>query len=114
MAYKVSLTNPAEADAYTAFERIREVAPAGADKWLRGLFAAIAALAEMPDRCQVIPEADELGYPVRHLLYGKRTGQYRIIFDLQEESEEGPRVRVLRIWYASRNAISKADIETEH
>jgi plasmid stabilization system protein ParE len=90
MAYKVSLTSPAEADAYKAFERIREVAPTGADKWLRGLFAAIATLAEMPDRCQVIPEADELGYPARHLLYGKRTGQYRIIFASRRNPRKAP------------------------
>ena len=48
-------------------------------------------------------EADELGRPVRHLLYGKRTGVYRIIFDIQEASEEGPRARVLRIWHGARD-----------
>jgi plasmid stabilization system protein ParE len=96
MAYKVRLTAPAEADAYAAFERIREAAPYRAVKWLRDLFAAIATLADMPARCPLIPEADELGYPARHLLYGRRTGLYRIIFDIEAQSEEGPRVRVLR------------------
>jgi plasmid stabilization system protein ParE len=60
MAYKVKLTRPAEDDAYAAFARIHEMAPASADKWLRRLFAAIATLAEMPERCPLIPEADEL------------------------------------------------------
>lgn len=60
----------------------------------------------------MIPEADELGHPARHLLYGKRSGQYRIIFDIQEESEEGPCVRVLRIWHGSRDVITASDIET--
>jgi hypothetical protein len=32
MAYKLKLTGPAEADAYRAFERIREAGPASADK----------------------------------------------------------------------------------
>jgi len=113
MAYKVKLTRPAEDDAYLAFDRIREVAPASADKWLRRLFAAIATLAEMPERCPLIPEADELGHPARHLLFGKRTGQYRIIFDIQDESEEGPRVRVLRIRHGHRDALTAADIEVE-
>lgn len=111
MAYRVSLTRPAEEDAYAAFERIHELAPASADNWLRRLFAAIGTLADMPDRCPVITEADELGYPVRHLLYGKRNGQYRIIFDIQETSDEGPRVRVLRIWPSARDAITAADID---
>ena len=73
MAYKVKLTAPAEADAYAAFERIREVAPCSADKWLRGLFAALRTLDEMPARYSLIPEADELGHPARQLLYGTRT-----------------------------------------
>ena len=77
------------------------------------LFAAIATLSEMPDRCPMIPEADELGHPARQLLYGKRSGQYRIIFDIQEESEDGPRVRVLRIWHGSRDALSAADVEAK-
>ena len=114
MAYTVSLTARAEADAYAAFERIRAVAPASAARWLTGLFAAIRTLADMPARCPVIPEADELGRPVRHLLYGKRTGVYRIIFDIQEASEEGPRVRVLRIWHGVRDALTAEDIEAEH
>ena len=113
MAYTVSLTALAEADAYTAFERIRAVAPASVARWLTGLFAAIRTLADMPARCPVIPEADEIGSPVRHLLYGRRSGIYRIIFDIQEDSEEGPHVRVLRIWHGVRDAITAEDIETE-
>ena len=114
MVYTVSLTGPAEADAYAAFERIREVAPTSAARWLTDLFAAIRTLATLPARCPVIAEADEFGYPVRHLLYGKRSGVYRILFDIQEDAEEGRRVRVLRIWHSARDAITAADIATEH
>jgi plasmid stabilization system protein ParE len=108
MAYKVSLTRPAETDAALAFERINEAAPDRAVTWLRGLFAAISTLAEMPERC---PESADLGHPARHLLYGKQSGQYRIIFAIQEDSKEGPRVRVLRIWHGSRDALTLADRE---
>lgn len=80
MAYRVSLSAPAEADAYAAFERIREAAPLHAEKWLIGLFAAMESLAEAPARCPVIPEAGELGIPARHLLYGKGRSIHRIIF----------------------------------
>jgi toxin ParE1/3/4 len=113
MAYTVKLTAPAEADAYAAFERIREVSPDSAEKWLWNLFAAIQTLEEMPARCPLISEADELGRSVRHLLYGKRTGIYRIIFDIQEQSEDGPLVRVFRIWHGTRDAITAEDIATE-
>jgi plasmid stabilization system protein ParE len=113
MAYKVRLTARAHADADAAFERIREISPQGAEKWLGGLFAAVMSLADMPARCPLIPEAEEVGHPARHLLYGKRSAVYRIIFDIQDESEEGPRVRVLRIWHGARDVISAEDMETE-
>jgi plasmid stabilization system protein ParE len=108
MAYRVSLTVPAETDAYSAFERIREAAPLHAEKWLIRLFEAILSLDELPARCPVIPEAKELGYPARHLLYGKGNGVYRIIFHIREEERH---VRVLRVWHASRDAITLNDVE---
>jgi plasmid stabilization system protein ParE len=108
MAYRVSLSAPAETDAYAAFERIREAAPMHAEKWLTRLFEAIFSLDELPARCPVIAEAIELGYPARHLLYGKGKGLYRIIFHIREKEQH---VRVLRIWHASRDAITAADVE---
>jgi plasmid stabilization system protein ParE len=108
MAYRVSLAAPAETDAYAAFERIREAAPMHAEKWLRGLFRAIFSLDELPARCPVIAEASELGFPARHLLYGKGKGVYRIIFHIREDEQH---VRVLRIWHGSRDAITAADVE---
>jgi len=108
MAYRVSLSAPAETDAYAAFERIREAAPMHAEKWLTRLFEAIFSLDELPARCPVIAEAKELVYPARHLLHGKGKGLYRIIFHIREEEQH---VRVLRIWHASRDAITAADAE---
>ena len=113
MAYRVKLTQPAEADAYAAFEHIRELSPQSAEKWLRGLFEAVSTLEEMPSRCAIIPEAEELDLPLRQLLYGKRSGIYRIIFNIQELSEEGPRVRVLRIWHGARDEIRAEDIASD-
>ena len=107
MAYRVSLAAPAEMDAYEAFERIREAAPMHAEKWLTALFEAIFSLDQIPARCPVITEAKELGYPARHLLYGKGKGIYRIIFDIREDEQH---VRVLRVWHASRDAITAANV----
>jgi plasmid stabilization system protein ParE len=108
MVYRVSLAAPAELDAYAAFERIREAAPIHAEKWLTGLFDAILSLDKLPARCPVIPEVKELGFAARHLLYGKGKGIYRIIFDIREEEQH---VRVLRVWHASRDVITAADLD---
>jgi hypothetical protein len=83
MAYRVSLADPAEADAGAAFERIRAAAPRHAEKWLIRLFEAILSPDQFPARCPVIPEAKELGYPARQLLRGKGKGGYRIVFHLR-------------------------------
>jgi plasmid stabilization system protein ParE len=108
MAYRVSLAAPAEADAYAAFERIRAAAPLHAASWLTQLFEAIFSLDKLPARCPVIPEAKELGYPVRHLLYGRGNGTYRIIFHVQKDEQH---VRILRIWHGSRNALTADDVK---
>ena len=107
MAYRVSLSLPAETDAYAAFERIRKAAPLHAEKWLARLFAEIDSLSQAPARCPVIPESDELGFPARHLLFGKGRGVYRIIFHIREEEQQ---VRVLRIWHGSRAALTLEDV----
>ncbi|HZL56651.1 MAG TPA: type II toxin-antitoxin system RelE/ParE family toxin [Bryobacteraceae bacterium] len=110
MAYRVSLSLPAETDAYAAFERIREAAPRHAEKWLTRLFVAILTLDQNPIRCPVIREAPELGFTARHLLYGSGRGAYRIIFHIREDERH---VQVLRIWHAFRGAITAADVEDE-
>jgi ParE toxin of type II toxin-antitoxin system, parDE len=86
MAYRVSLSSSAESDTYAAYERIREGAPMHAEKWLTRLFEAILSLGKSPSRCPVIPEARELGYPARQLLYGQGKGVYRIIFHIRMAS----------------------------
>ena len=110
MAYRVKITSSAEDDAYTAYEYIHQFSPDKANIWFRELFDAIFSLDEMPTRCPLIVEADEIGLPIRHHLYGKRGGTYRIIFDIRELAEGGPTVRVLRIWHGSRDRLRIADI----
>jgi plasmid stabilization system protein ParE len=113
MTYRVKLTAVAERDVDEAFRRIHKEAPLQAERWLYRLFEAISSLSEMPTRCSIIAETPELGREVRHLLFGKRSGVYRILFDIQETSEEGPRVRVLRIWHGSRDHPSEKDLTEE-
>ena len=108
MVYRVSLSVPAESDAYAGFERIRAAAPMHAEKWLIRLFSAIESLEQIPTRCPVIPEATELGFSARHLIFGKGRGVHRIIFHIREEEQH---VRVLRIWHGFRDTLRAQDVE---
>jgi plasmid stabilization system protein ParE len=87
MAYTVSLSGSAEADAYAAFEHIREVAPASAARWLTGLFATIQTLADMPARRPIIPKLTSLA--ARCAICCTAGGQARIV--LSSTSRKIPR-----------------------
>ena len=52
MAYRVSLSAPAETDAYAAFERIREAAPLHAEKWLTRLHDPLFGPDPMKERVE--------------------------------------------------------------
>jgi hypothetical protein len=108
MAYRVSLTAPAEADAYAAFERIRGRGSPPCREVAHPFIRSLSGLGTLPIRGRVIPEAKELAFPARHLLFGKENGVYRIIFHVQKDEQH---MRVLRIWHASRDAITSADVE---
>jgi len=47
---------------------------------------AIAALADMPERCPVADESEQLGITLRQLLYGRRRGVYRLLFSIEGET----------------------------
>jgi len=111
MEYTVRLTAPAEADAHSAYEYIRNQAPAHADRWFHGLFQSILSLRTLPARCPLAPEAEEFQREIRQLLYGRRSGIYRILFDIEATSEAGPTVRVLRIWHSARDRVQPKDLE---
>jgi plasmid stabilization system protein ParE len=62
----------------------------------------------------LISEAEELGLPIRQLLYGRRTGTYRVIFEIVETAKDEPYVQVLRIWHGARDRITAEDVKESH
>jgi len=83
MTYRVEVTDQAEAEAEEAYLWILERAPEAAARWWNGLEEAILSLEEMPARCPLAPENDELEEEIRELLYGKRQHRYRILFTIR-------------------------------
>jgi plasmid stabilization system protein ParE len=73
-------------------DHIAQDSPKEADRWLRTLWRKAKSLSTLPLRCEVIPEADELGGQYRHLL----VGNYRIIYTV-----EGNQVIVVRFMNAA-------------
>jgi len=82
LAYDIQITLPARQDArdYAAFIRDEQQSTAAAGRWLDGLYAAIKELAEAPHRFAVIPEAGELGFPYRSVVYHS----HRVIYAVND------------------------------
>ncbi len=78
MEFRVELTQLAEADIAAAYAYLRAHSAPAAARWVRGLHQRIGSLVHLPERCPRIAEAEELGLPVRQLLYGQRTETYRM------------------------------------
>jgi plasmid stabilization system protein ParE len=109
MAYRVIIQPRAEADIATAFSYLADRAPEIANAWYRRVLAEMESLAEMPSRCPMAPESDKVAFELRHLLYGKRPGVYRIVFRIVETAQE---VHILTVRHSARKPLSDEDIQS--
>ena len=102
MRYRVVIEPPASQDIDEAFEWLRMRVPAHAVRWFNGLEAAILRLASQPERCPVAPESDEFGRNIRQLLYGRRSGRYRVLFEIR-----GNTVHILHVRHGKRRRLGE-------
>jgi len=101
VSYRVIITPTADAEAMEAFRWYAERSATAAERWYAGLHRAIAGLADKPGRSPVSEEDSEaLGCEVRMLLYGRRRGIFRILYNI-----DGDTVWVLRIRHSARGPI---------
>ena len=106
MKYRVRMTDKAEADVANVLQWFRsQSAIAAGSKWLAELTAKIDTLETMPQRCGKAAEAEEVGIEIRELLFGKKRGTYRIVFQIR-----GRTVYILRIWHSARDALKSEDL----
>ncbi len=103
MAYLVRIAARAERDLVSLYEGINAPDSAVAQRWYRGLKAAILSLAEKPNRCPVTPENKKL----RHLLYGQKPNLYRVIYRVRNPRRQ---VDVLHIRHGARRKFRASDL----
>jgi plasmid stabilization system protein ParE len=85
MVYEVELSARARRDAEEAYLYIARDWPSRAKRWYLRLLDAVESLSRHPQRCGLAPEGDDLGIELRQLLYGRRAGKYRILFEIRGE-----------------------------
>ncbi len=79
--------------------------------WYDGLRDAIALLSQNPRRHSVISENQRFRREVRQFLY-RRTPHgpaWRVLFIVQEETEDAPTVSVLHVRHAAQRPITRSE-----
>src|SRR5579863_5095473 len=79
-----------------------------AERWFNGIVSAIRSLGEMPSRCPLADESDDLQTEVRLLLHGKRNRRYKIYFAIHHDSAT---VRVFHIRHWARKQADADELE---
>ena len=91
--YRVEITRAAERDVTRIYEYIERRSPERAAKWFAEIERQAQTLSQLPNRCAVIPEAEDIGVEYRHLIWG----HYRTVFRL-----EGRIVYVVRVVHGAQ------------
>jgi len=104
MAFRVRLTAQADRDLDAILEWLQSQNAGEAGlRWFRGLRLSLDGLTDSPGRCALAPEDSEFPFEVRQLLYGRRSGTYRILFTI-----DGDEVVILHIRHGRRRRLKGA------
>jgi plasmid stabilization system protein ParE len=91
--YNVEITVAAERDVEEIWSYITDDSPENASAFIIRLEEQIETLEQLPERCPLIPENEQLGTSYRHLLHGAHRTIFRIA---------GKTVYILRIIHGTR------------
>ena len=98
--FRVIIQPSASAEMEAAFLWIADHSPEAAVKWFNELQIAIQGLETFPKRCPLAPENDAFQEEIRQLIYGRRTGRYRIFFTIRSDA-----VHILHVRHGARDYL---------
>lgn len=106
MAFRVEISPRAFQDLDEIAQYIEENSSfEQAEKWFNGIVAAIRTLEEMPNRCSVADESEELGEEVRLLLFGTRRRRYKVYYSVQQRTPSAGTVCVFHVRHSARRSL---------
>lgn len=98
MKYQVSIARPAKEELRQAQRWLQQQAPEEVPRWRKEILAVIQSLRRFPKRAPLAPENKHFSKEIRQLLFGRRHGQYRILFIITDN-----RVRIIHIRHTARD-----------
>lgn len=106
MRYTVLIQPPAELDIEATFLYLRDRSPSSARKWMDGIHKAIKSLARMPGRFGLARESSEFTEEIRQIIYGRRSGRYRILYIVR-----GRTVHILHVRHGAQDELPTEELE---
>ncbi len=104
--FRVIIQPSASAEMEVALLWIAEKNAAAAVKWFNSLQSAVQKLESFPERCPLAPENDFFQEEIRQLIYGRRSGRYRIIFSIRADA-----VHILHVRHGARDYMQPGSEE---
>jgi plasmid stabilization system protein ParE len=105
MTHRVVITAAAKQDLRAAYLWAAEHAPLTAARWLNRFETELQTLADFPERFQLAPENALVEPEIRQLIFGRRQGAHRALFNI-----DGNQVKVLHIRRAARDWAHREDL----
>ena len=105
MKFSLTLTERADREITEAYLWISERAPMAAHQWREEMIARIMTLEDTALSNRLALENGKVRYEIRQLLFGKRRGQYRIIYTIR-----GDEVVVLSVRHSFRQPIEEDEM----
>lgn len=102
MSYRIEIEPEAEAGIDEAYHWLFERSPESAERWRQQLAEKLQSLAENPERCPLAHEERSIERGIREILFGRRRGIYRILFDIR-----GDTVRILHVRHGARRSLDE-------
>ena len=103
MEYRVALAETAQADVERIYRWVTSEAPERGPDWFEELIESVDSLERFPARCPMAREANESKQGIRCLLFGKRHGVYRILYETDERRRT---VWILHIRHGARRDLT--------
>ena len=76
-----------------------------AEEWFNGIIAAIRTLEDMPERCRIADESEELGQEVRVLHYGRCNRKYKVYYSIRHRTRSAGTIQVLHVRHRARQSL---------
>src|SRR5258708_26155541 len=112
MAFRVEISPRAYRDLDSIATVIGESSSLeAARKWFLAVLDAIDSLAQMPERCSIVVDAQTPLERVRVLLYGRKNRSYKIYFCVQPETKTNGIVSGFHVRHWARQSLSAYELK---